>query len=331
VTWERLFGWRHAFDHPVTRWIALGAAGALAIAFFVVVLLSATRAVSGSLRGELCRRTLSWVVMAPLIVGPVLLGAAWHMAATFLLSLACYGEFARATGLFREKLTSLVVVLGIVSIWFAVADHWYGLFVALFPLGVAVIAASTIVLDRPKGYLQRVGLGVFGFTLFGCALGHLAYFGNDWNYRPIVLTLLAGVQSNDVFAFVVGKTLGRRKLVPLTSPGKTIAGSMGAILLATPLVAILAHFTFLGSELDRPARLLLLGLLTSVSGQLGDLMLSSIKRDVGVKDMGAVIPGHGGVLDRFNSALIAAPVFFHFVGYFLGVGLDQPPRIFTGD
>ena len=76
--------------------------------------------------------------------------------------------------------------------------------------------------------------------------------------------------------------------------------------------------------------LLGLGLVVSLSGQFGDLMLSSIKRDLGVKDIGQVLPGHGGLLDRFDSLLLAAPAYFHYVGYFRGFGLDQPVRILTG-
>jgi phosphatidate cytidylyltransferase len=75
--------------------------------------------------------------------------------------------------------------------------------------------------------------------------------------------------------------------------------------------------------------LILLGLLVSAGGQLGDLMLSSIKRDLGIKDMGVTIPGHGGLLDRFNSLLLVAPATFHYVGFFLGIGLEQPRRIIT--
>jgi phosphatidate cytidylyltransferase len=87
---------------------------------------------------------------------------------------------------------------------------------------------------------------------------------------------------------------------------------------------------FRATDLNRPLWLILLGMLVSVSGQLGDLMLSSIKRYLRIKDMGSTIPGHGGVLDRVNSLLLAAPAVFHDVGYFVGFGLDQPTRILTG-
>ena len=330
MTRERLFGWRHAFDHPVALWITIGIAGVLVVSLLVIALLSASGRVKNPLRGELWKRTLAWAVMAPLVVGPVLLGAAWTMAMVLVLSLACYREYARATGLFREKTISFFVVFGIVAVMFAVVDHWYGFFVALFPLSVGLIAVSTIVLDRPKGYVQRVALGVLGFMLFGSALGHLGYMANAGNYRPIVLLLLAGVQLNDVFAFVCGKLFGRIKMLPNTSPNKTLAGHLGAFLIITPLVAFAAHLVLRGSAMDRPFFLVLLGAIVSVTGQLGDLMLSSIKRDLGIKDMAATIPGHGGVLDRVNSVLLAAPAVFHYVGFFVGFGLDQPVRIVTG-
>ena len=128
---------------------------------------------------------------------------------------------------------------------------------------------------------------------------------------------------------MVGKT-GRRKLAPNTKVRQDDRRRRQLARRPTPLVAVVAHYVFRGTNLDRPFVLALLGFLTSVSGQLGDLMLSSIKRDLGIKDMGVTIPGHGGLLDRFNSLLLAAPVVFHFVGYHVGIGLDQPARIITG-
>lgn len=327
---DRFLGASHAFDHPVAKWITIGVGATIVVALLVIAILSAVGVVKDPLRKELWKRTLAWAVMAPLMIGPVLLGAGWTVIAITALSLACYGEFARATGLFREKMVSAVVGIGILAVNVAAFDHWYGFFVALFPLTVIVIAAAAILPDSPKGYLQRVALGVLAFMLFGSSLAHVSYMTNDKEYRPIVLMLLLGVQLNDVFAFCVGKTLGHRKVVPNTSPNKTLGGHLGALVLTTPLVATLAHYIFIGTEMDKPGWLIVLGMLVSVSGQMGDLMLSSIKRDLGIKDMGSTIPGHGGVLDRINSVLLAAPAVFHYVGYFVGFGLDQTPRILTG-
>jgi phosphatidate cytidylyltransferase len=100
--------------------------------------------------------------------------------------------------------------------------------------------------------------------------------------------------------------------------------------LTTTLVSSVGHFVFAGSGVDTPVKLIGLGLIVSVAGQFGDLMVSSIKRDIGIKDMGASIPGHGGLLDRFDSMLLVAPAVFHYIGFFRGFGLDQPTRIFTG-
>jgi phosphatidate cytidylyltransferase len=144
------------------------------------------------------------------------------------------------------------------------------------------------------------------------------------------MLILLAVELNDVFAYCVGKAFGGPKLLPATSPGKTIAGSVGALVLTTAFTAVLGHFVFAGSEVDRIDRLVVLGLLVSVLGQLGDLMLSSIKRDVAVKDTGAVIPGHGGVLDRFDSLVLVPPVVFHYLSLYLGPVGGPAQRIFTG-
>ena len=82
--------------------------------------------------------------------------------------------------------------------------------------------------------------------------------------------------------------------------------------------------------MNDPLKLLTLGVIVSVADQLGDLTLSSIKRDLGIKDWAVTFPGHGGLLDRFNSLLFAAPAVFHYVGYLQGIGLNQAPRIITG-
>jgi phosphatidate cytidylyltransferase len=324
---ERLFGWRTAFDHPVVPWIVGGIAAALVVAPLVV---KAAR-LPPEKKQKILVTWRSWLFLAPAILAPVLLGAAWTIGAAFVLAVACHREFARATGLFRERTISAVVVVAIAAVFFAVLDHWYGLFVALWPLATVVVAAVAILADRPQGYIQRVALGLLSIALFGVGLGHLGYFANDALYRPLILWLVVCVEMNDVFAFTTGRLFGKRKLCPATSPNKTVAGALGALVCTTALAATIGRFVFDGTPLAAPVHLVALGAIVSVAGQLGDLTLSSIKRDIGIKDTGALIPGHGGLLDRFDSLLLAAPAVFHYVGYFRpGLGLQEPTRILTG-
>ena len=146
-----------------------------------------------------------------------------------------------------------------------------------------------------------------------------------------MILLILCVELNDVFAFCVGKLVGGAKALPSTSPGKTWAGCIGALILTTAFAATFAHFVFQGTELDRLDRLLIFGAGLSVLGQFGDLLLSSIKRDVGIKDMGTWIPAHGGLLDRFDSLVLVLPAAFHYLSLHLGaIGADQPQRIFRG-
>ena len=330
ATRERLFGFRHAFDSPVTLWITIAVIAALLIAAIIIWLLRAAGRTSDKLHTELVKRVVSWAVMTPLLLGPVLLGAAWTILAVAILSILCYREFARATGFFRHRSLSIVVVLGIIATTFAIADHCDGFFVAFPPLTMVLLAIVAILLDEPRGYTQRVSLGVISFLLFGHCIGHLGYMANDADFRPIIMLIILTVELNDVFAYIAGKTFGRRKITPQTSPNKTLGGALGALVLTTVLVSTVGHFVFAGSGVDTPAKLVGLGLLVSVAGQFGDLMVSSIKRDIGIKDMGVTIPGHGGLLDRFDSMLLVAPAVFYYIEFFREFGMGQPVRIFTG-
>jgi phosphatidate cytidylyltransferase len=181
-------------------------------------------------------------------------------------------------------------------------------------------------------------VGVLGFLMFGTALGHLGYIANDENYRPLLVLVLLAVEMNDVFAFTCGKLLGRHKLAPNTRPKKTVEGSLGALVLTTLLVVTVGYFihpaeqreAFGISQTKHIRYLVLLGIIISVVGQLGDLMLSSIKRDLGIKDFGSLIPGHGGLLDRFDSLILVAPAVFHFTNYVAGIGLHVPIQVISG-
>src|SRR5882762_9195877 len=329
ATRERLFGFRHAFDDRVTVVLTLTALVLFLLTPLMIFIVTRAAKSTNDKKKELWDRYRSWIWLALCILIPILAGAFWTILAVATLSLLCYREYARITGLFRERTISFIVVIGILMITFSILDNWYRLFVALFPLTVALIAIGGLIPDQPKGYIQRVGLGVLGFALFGSALGNLGNMANDWDYRPILLLIIFAVELNDIFAYICGHLFGHRKFVPNTSPNKTIEGALGAIALTTPLFALGGHFVWLGTALDMPVRLVGLGIIVSVVGQFGDLMLSSIKRDLGLKDTSKLIPGHGGILDRFDSMILVAPAVFHYVNYFVGLAVGQQQQIFS--
>lgn len=322
-SFDRLFNPARAFDHSVTVCVTAGIVAALLLSPVVITWLERSGRISETHRRELWLRWRSWLVMTPLLIGPILLGAAWTILGVGFLSLFCYREYARATGLFREKVISAMVAIGIVLVTLAVVDNWYRLFVALTPLMIFMILTVALFADRPQGYVQRTALGVLGFVLLGSGLGHLGYLANDAQYRPLILLVLVSAEMNDIFAYLVGKTFGHIPLCPNTSPKKTVAGSLGGLVLTTSLVVFLGRSVFAGTVLESWHHLVTLGIVISVVGQLGDLMFSSIKRDLGIKDFDVTIPGHGGLLDRFDSIVPIASVVFHYVNYFVGVGDGQ--------
>src|SRR5580698_5457518 len=244
--------------HPVAFWIAAGIAIALLLTPLVFLALEKAGKLSPALRTDLWTRYKSWLVLAPLMVGPILAGRLPAIIGVGVLSLACYREFARATGLFRHHAISAVVALGIVLLTFAAADHWYAFFMALSSLTVSLLVIVGLFADQPKGYIQRVALGVFAFLLFGVCLGHYGYFANDKAGQAYLLAILLCVELNDVFAYCSGKLFGRRKLAPNTSPNKTIGGSLGAAILTTALFGWLIHLIALGTAIDHPWHLMTL-------------------------------------------------------------------------
>lgn len=139
--------------------------------------------------------------------------------------------------------------------------------------------------------------------------------GSEASARLAVLLLIVLTEVNDILQFLCGKLFGRHKVIPAISPNKTEAGFIGGAFFSTLLALLLwPHFIPVS-----PAQAALLGFLLSISGMLGDLVCSAIKRYRGVKDFSDLIPGHGGVLDRIDSLLVTAPVFFYFL-YFLNRG-----------
>ncbi|HZW06886.1 MAG TPA: phosphatidate cytidylyltransferase [Phycisphaerales bacterium] len=315
-----------ALAHPVVRTVAVAAASGIAIGLLASVVLAPRKP---ALARDIRVRTLTWIVLALITIVPVVAMRLSAILLFGLLSLLCYREFARATGLFRWRLVSAIVAAGIVAVTFANLDHnpsALTLLVAVVP--VSIIALS-VLQDTPAGYIQRCALGVSAFFLFGMGMGRLGALTAEPQYRAVLCTIIFSCQFSDVAAYCCGKSIRSRHLFPSTSPNKTLAGHLGALLIIVPMAAVLYHVSFKGTPLEAWRHCVTLGVLTAALAQLGDLVISSVKRDLGIKDMGGDLPGHGGVLDRCNSLLLAAPAVYHYITSVQGTSTAVPVRLIT--
>jgi phosphatidate cytidylyltransferase len=264
-----------------------------------------------------------WLIMIPVVFAALLAGRTATIVLFTAISLTAFSEFARATGLYRDWGMTVIVVLGIISVGAVSAMRdpgthvhgWYGMLMALPVYVVAAIMMVPIFRDRAKGQLQLIALAMVGFIYIGWMFGHLSYLTNAQNAYGYLLFLLFAVPLNDVAAFTFGRLFRGPKFRPNISPNKTWAGAIGAFAVSMAL-PWLVRFSF--PDFDWP-ELVLSGLIVGIGGQLGDLTISVIKRDIGVKDMGTLIEGHGGILDRVDSLIYVAPLFFHMARYFRGL------------
>jgi len=259
-----------------------------------------------------------WLIMAPLVMVTLFAGRAATIIAVGLLSLAAFKEFARATGLYRSWPMVLAVDAGIVGITILSVMRdprppanwgWYGLFMVMPVYVITLILLIPILENRSKGQLQNMALAITGFMLLGWMLGHVGFLANSPHAYGYLAFLVFSVELCDVAAFVSGRLFGKRKFRERISPNKTWGGAIGGFTVGMILPWV---FWFAFPHFG-PVHLLLAGLIIGVGGQIGDLTISVIKRDVGVKDMGTLIPGHGGLLDRVDSLIFAGAIFLHMV------------------
>jgi len=300
-------------------------------AYFIIVLVSLTMggAVLGFLRFVLNKETASmfktywsWIFMAGIGLLVVFLGRIPTIVGITLLAIFAFKEFARASGLYRDWWMTGAVYAGIVTVGVAsLISHprgeepgtgWYGFFVAVPVFAIALILLIPILRNRARGELQRMSLAIVGFIYMGWMFGHLGFMANARNAYGFLCFIIFATGLCDVAAFTFGKIFGRHPLRSEISPNKTWEGALGAFVVAMILPWVLRFsFPFFGTR-----ELILTGLIVGIGGQLGDLSISVIKRDIGTKDMAATIPGHGGILDRIDSLIYAAPLFMHMAGYY---------------
>ncbi|HUU66320.1 MAG TPA: phosphatidate cytidylyltransferase [Methyloceanibacter sp.] len=270
---------------------------------------------------ELVDRTASWWWM----IGAFTLAIALsHTAAIVFLAFISYLALKEYLSLIPTRRIDrgllLFAYLAIPVQYYWAATDWYNMFLVFVPVWLFLFFPARMALrGDTQGFLRAVGTLSWGLMLTVFCLSHMAMLLVSGEvYNPVaggvglLFFLVVLTQFNDVAQYTWGKLFGRHKVTPLVSPKKTWEGLAGGVLTTVVLGAALGPFltpmTWQWSALA--------GGVLGVAGFLGDITISAVKRDLGVKDTGGLIPGHGGILDRVDSLTYAAPAFFHFFRYF---------------
>lgn len=285
----------------------------LAAAVLVSRCLYASGRIGENLHRELIARIRTWSIIVPAVLIPVALGPQAVRAATVVLGVLCAREFLRAAGLSRDPWLARVslAVVAVLASGCVPGDFVPQTLAAAFAL-LAVVGLSSC---DPGSFLRQVSLSAMAVAWFGICLGTLGNFAtrDGGGGVFVVLWLVLCVEVNDVAAFLGGKLIKGRKLCPGISPGKTMSGAVTAIAVTTVLAGTTAGWYWESSTAWIPYAL---GFVISVAGQVGDLVVSGVKRSLEIKDLGALLPGHGGILDRCDSLLLASPVAYLAVSVF---------------
>lgn len=303
---------------PVVATALAGVAGILVVASVLIAVLR--NRLPEALRTELVQRVKSWWVMAAVFAAAILVGDVVSLVFFALLSFLALKEYLSLIPTRRADRRVIFWAYLAIPLQFTVIGlGWYGVFIIFVPVYVFLLLPFRMVLaGETANFVRAVGTLQWGLMAMVFAIGHLAYLlvlpdevNPGVGSVGLVLYLVFLTQFNDVMQFVWGKLLGKRKVVPQVSPGKTVAGLVGGV--ATTVVLAWA----LGPWLTPMNwwQSLIAGAIIGVSGFAGDVTISALKRDLGVKDTGSLLPGHGGMLDRVDSLIFTAPLFFHYMWF----------------
>ncbi len=264
-------------------------------------------------------RIRAWWVMVLVIGLAFVFGRAGVIVLFLFVSFFALREFMSLTytrrGDHDALATSFFIVLPL-QYWF-VWSGWYGLYSIFIPVyAFLVLPILSALSGDTMRFLERAAKVQWGLMVCVFCISHVPALltldipGFEGRNLLLIVFLVLVVQSSDVLQYIWGKLFGRHRFAPDVSPSKTLEGLIGGVASATAIGAALWWITPF-----KPWQSALIALAINVMGFLGGLVMSAIKRDRGVKDWGDMIEGHGGMLDRLDSVVFAAPVFFHVTRY----------------
>ena len=269
---------------------------------------------------ELKTRTKSWWIMCTLFITATIISNVITYVCIGFLSFAALREFYSVIKLRKsDRAGMLWCYLAIPVQYYLAYRGWYELFIVFIPVFMFVWIPFILVLQGETKMIMSSMAGL-PTSLMLCVFGlsHMAYLislpeidGFSAGGKGLLLFLIFITQINDVMQFIWGKLIGKHKILPKISPNKTWGGFIGGLISSVFIGYLMSFLTPLNDW-----QVIVVSFFIAGVGFVGDVVVSAIKRDMGVKDMGQAIPGHGGVLDRIDSLALTTPIFFHLVYFF---------------
>ncbi|MCX8131781.1 MAG: phosphatidate cytidylyltransferase [Clostridia bacterium] len=253
---------------------------------------------------------LSWFIMLPILFGPLIAGRNAFIILCFVVSILGIMEFARHTVLRDDKLSKLIISFCLCILYITVFLNKSELLLCLYFLSYVLIIFYYLLRQEPEKGLDRLLLSLLLFTFCGVFFIFLPLLYNERSGKEFLFIYFLLLINNDAFGYIFGTIFGKHRLIPKVSPNKTVEGFIVGICATVLIGLVLRHYLVPGYPIGY---FLILCIILSLGGITGDLVMSMFKRSLKLKDFGNLIPGHGGILDRLDSLLFIAPVFYFYI------------------
>lgn len=266
---------------------------------------------------EILRRSITGAIYIILLLSAVFLSSDAFDFLFMIFGLACIYEYKRLVGLKGYFIFLAYLVLWWIFIYLVKENNRLPINILLYLTIIVNIGMLLYLYSKKERHFSTAEKFIAGLFYIGggCIFLTMIPYKNDDFAKYLIIGIFILIWVNDSFAYLVGRTFGRTKLFPRVSPKKTWEGTIGGMVFAIATAYFMASY----EPIVNPVQWVTLAAVIVVMGSLGDLVESKLKRSAGVKDSGAIMPGHGGMLDRLDSLIFAAPFAYLTLNIFANV------------
>lgn len=262
-------------------------------------------------------RLLSGIVMVILAVVLILCGGNVLLLSTLVISLIGMFELYRVFGM--EKTPLAITSYVITALYYCNLSRCWIADPFILVMGLLIVLMFIYVFAYPKYEAKHIMSAFFGMFYVGVMLSYIYQIRTLENGLYLAFLIFICSWGCDTCAYCVGKLIGKHKMSPVLSPKKSVEGAVGGVL-GTALLTVIYALVFkeqMGMELNGIMILVVISTAAALISMVGDLCASAIKRNYNIKDYGKIIPGHGGIMDRFDSIMITAPIIYYLAVWFI--------------